>query len=205
MFAEHQPIIAAYAAEDAEAFRRVVRFVQLTIQQGLNQVPAAMRATERGDRVWLWGFKGDAEDWFNANYVDVHRACVEYATAGDVDGLVAHLSQCPGLGLAKGGFVAQLVFGVSGCLDTHNIARYGLDPKIVAARKVKRFETARKRAAAYNAACVQLGGCESLWDSWCEYVAAQPGYGTALGAEGVSALHCVALGLPLKNAEGIAA
>lgn len=204
VFSTHQPAIAAYAS-DAEGFRRVIRFVHLTIQEPLNRAPAFMRTIDRGDRTPLWGFKGAADEWFDENYAEVWGACSAYAEVGDTDGLVAYLSQCPGLGLAKGGFVAQLVWGVSGCLDSHNIARFGLDPNLVRGRKVKRFEAARRRAAAYNATCEQLGGTEALWDSWCEYVAGRPGFGTALGAEGVSALHCVALGIDVCQQAQVAA
>ena len=194
MYATHQKAIQAYA-RTAEGFRRVVRFVHLTIQEPLERAPAFMRACERGDKRCLWGWKSGADDWWNENSREAFDACTAYAASGDVDGLVAYLSQCPGLGVAKGGFVAQLVFGVSGCIDSHNVQRFGIDPKVVAPRKVKRFETARKHAAAYNAAVAKLGGTEALWDSWCEFVASRPGYGKALGAFGVSALHCIALGI----------
>jgi hypothetical protein len=194
MFRLHQKAIAAHA-ETAEGFRRVVRFVHLTIQEPLDRAPAFMRACERGDKRCLWGWKASADAWWSENYAEAFEACRGFAAVGDVDSLVAYLSQCPGLGFAKGGFVAQLAFGVSGCIDSHNLERFGIDPKIVAPRKVKRFETARKHAARYNAAVATLGGTEALWDSWCEFVAARPGYGKALGAFGVSALHCAALGI----------
>lgn len=196
MYNTHQKAIADHAAT-AEGFRRVVRFVLLTIQEPLHRMPAFMRTIDRGDLTPLWGFKRAADEWWSENYQEAYGACSAFAAVDDVDGLVAYLSQCPGLGYAKGGFVAQLAFGVSGCLDSHNLAQYGIDPAVVRGGKSKRFATARRRAAAYNAACRALGGTAALWDRWCHYVAAQAGYGKALGAEGVSALHCEALGILL--------
>lgn len=194
MFAEHQPAIAAHA-RDPDGFRRIVRFVLLTIQEPLSRAPAFMLRIETGDSAPLWGFKGTADKWWEHHYVTAHAICQTYADMRDTDGLVAYLSQCPGLGLAKGGFVAQLCWGLSGCLDSHNVKRYGINPNTVAARKVKRFTTARARASEYNAACDTLGGTRALWDSWCTYVADSGGYGEGLSADAVSALHCTALGL----------
>ena len=40
-----------------------------------------------------------------------------------------------GLGIAKAGFVCQLVSGLVGCMDVHNIKTYGIDPKSLVLNK----------------------------------------------------------------------
>ena len=111
--------------------------------------------------------------------------------------LLMYFAGLPGLGLVKGGFVAQLCFGVAGCLDTHNITIHGLQPSTFAAHRFKgaRTEkTKRKLVAHYVELCRALGGAGKLWDNWCQYVAdKRPGIYN--DADHVSKLHCEAIGV----------
>lgn len=116
---------------------------------------------------------------------------------GDADYMLAYLTHCHGLGLAKAGFLLQLTFGLSGCIDTHNARRYGVD---MAARTFRIEDRPTKpatrlaKAKRYNALVETMGGTESLWDTWCEYVAANQAdfYNDA---DHVSRLHIEALNL----------
>jgi hypothetical protein len=203
MFANHQPTISAYARESADNFARVAQFVILTIQNSLEQVPADWDTVDAGGDdamgvLYGWKFAAWHNVWEKREYL--FTACEhawthaesERELAAAVVDLFAHE---PGFGLAKAGFVAQLIYGVAGCLDTHNIVRFGLPAERFA--KYKTFRTAktrRKRLNEYLDTCEALGGCEALWDGWCAYVADKRPkvYADAIA---VSLMHLKALGL----------
>ena len=75
-----------------------------------------------------------------------------------------------GIGIVKAGFVLQLCLGKVGCLDVHNLRRFGLSPTAFKMGKVK-YDTALGKAKLYIKICEDLGGCEYLWDSWCNLLA----------------------------------
>ena len=112
-----------------------------------------------------------------------------------------------GIGLAKAGFCAQLIYGVSACLDSHNLARFDIpESKIKSStfKNIKTLKTRWKWIARYCDFVEKCGGTESLWDSWCDYVYQRPDV-TGFKMNGnrtvyrsafhVSALHCESLGL----------
>jgi hypothetical protein len=195
MFATDQTRIAAWANKSPDNFARIIQFVIITARVPLYRVPGELiDAIERPDEsTALWGWKTRAfrHAWNNRNEIFHH--CQDIMIDHDRDALLTYLVTLPGLGLAKGGFVAQLIFGVSGCIDTHNLTRAGLHPR--AFREFKPTATAkcrRKRVLAYHAMIDTLGGTERLWNDWCAYLANnQPK--TYRNAEHVSALHCNAL------------
>lgn len=205
MFANHQPAISAYARQSPDNLARVIQFVVLTIRQPLYNVPADMAQAEAGGQdamAVLWGWKHDA---YAAAWRD--RATI-YAQCEDIwqhaktreqaaDDLLAYLATLPGLGLAKAGFVAQLAYGVSGCIDTHNLQLFGFSPRAFRGDKFKELKSLKQRRTKvrkYNSAVDRCGGTQSLWDGWCEFVAAK--YPQAYrDAFHVSAIHCEALGL----------
>lgn len=129
----------------------------------------------------------DCEDiWFHAREPDVART-----------ELVYRLSRLYGFGAAKAGFAAQLAYGVSGCLDTHNLVRFDISPRMFDNLSQRAPHSARAMIRRYHAVTDCLGGSQGLWDSWCSYVSyrATARYGTP---RDVSALHCRVLGLPHK-------
>lgn len=80
-------------------------------------------------------------------------------------------STVPGLGLAKAGFVVQLVTGRVGCIDSHNAKLYDVP---VAQLRLANTLTARGRLIKleqYIDLCEQLGGSSYLWDEWCTLMA----------------------------------
>jgi hypothetical protein len=92
----------------------------------------------------------------------------------------------------KAGFVAQLAFGLSACLDTNNVKRLGLNVRYWHAWDYKQSAPAikRKKIARYNDTVDQLGGTAQLWDSWCRYVSERDG---KMSAEAISEIHVSAL------------
>jgi hypothetical protein len=185
MFATHQPIIGAWARKSPDNFARVCQFVVLTIRQSLNEVKPAFDDIEFGEdpeaaRGRLFGFKARA--WAEAwQYRQANLAFLEHIE-NDPDAsprqkdlaMLEFVCGLYGFGPVKAGFLLQLVFGRVGCLDTHNLNRFRIKPSAVKSSLFARLKTpaARKRfLTRYLDLCEEFGGCEKLWDSWCEYVA----------------------------------
>ena len=110
---------------------------------------------------------------------------------------MAEITSWYGLSFIKGGFVAQLAYGVVGCLDTRNQAAYGIGKRDFRELPANASVGWRLRhARRYCRMCRKLGGAAVLWDAWCdEYqhskVAARLSTGWLASAE-----HCRILGLP---------
>lgn len=204
MFDEHQKEIARFAQFDADNMARVITFVYATVQQSLHMTPMIMGAIdEQGvDSEYLWGWKKDAYAFIEENKADVYRVAMAiYGGYADPDicqhELLKYFASLPGLGLVKGGFVIQLCFGLSGCLDTHNIKRFGLKGNTFNANRFKgaKTEATRNRVVRhYHALIKKSGGTRALWDRWCEHVAEKQPKQYA-NAWQVSRVHCAALGL----------
>jgi len=206
MFNNHQPLIGKFAVKNENNFFQVLQFVLLTIQQPLFRAVEDMQVVnDKGlDAPCLWGVKAQA--WRKLG--DIRGKVFEHAMLlNDVhpnpdhaaSELLAYFASLPGLGLVKGGFVAQLAFGLVGCLDTHNINRYGLKQSAFSAHSykgAKTIQTKQRKVNHYLELCANLGGCEGLWDSWCEYVHTSSMFGnTYENADHVSAMHCHAFGI----------
>lgn len=204
MFSKHQPIIARYARSTPEAMARVQTFVYLTVQQPLFLVPMAMKDVDRSgiESRFLWGWKRDAYSFIDQNKTTVHRdmALLYDGSADPVRQereILAYGATMPGMGLVKAGFMAQLCFGVGGCIDTHNVNRFQTGrAQFLRADSYKRVSpgTKAKYLTEYQSLLASAGGCEALWDDWCIYVHSR-GRGSYNSAEHVSQLHVEALGL----------
>jgi hypothetical protein len=205
MFDKHQPIIGKFAQQSPDNFFQVLQFTLLTIQQSLHQVPEMMLdVNKKGfQSKYLWGVKAVAWQNLNDRKPEVYdMAMTLYDAYPNPDHasseLLLYLASLPGLGLVKGGFVAQLAFGLVGCLDSHNAKRFGLTRSQLSASSFKDARTRKTKSDkvhAYLGLCAELGGCAGLWDSWCSYVASRDTYGTGSSAHDVSKLHLDALGL----------
>lgn len=215
MFANHQPVISAYARENPENFANVLKFVILTIRARLFNIPADMDTLERPETPdalagVLYGFKADSIAQIEREAESLHwqaesivyHAESERETAANLLNLFTGVH---GFGLAKAGFAAQLIYGVSACIDSHNLARFNIAASAIKSstfKNAKAHKTRDKWIQRYCDIVKKCGGTESLWDSWCEYVYARPDtVGAKIGvayhsAEHVSALHCTSLGLP---------
>jgi len=177
MYAEDQPKIAAYARQSPKHFARVYKFVVATIQQPLHTVGKALRDfDEHGSASkFAFGHKATAIDFIDANAAEVWETADALSLAGP-EALLSYLADLPGIGVVKGGFLAQLVWGEAGCLDMHNIERFGLDAKQFTAARFKNAKgaaTRQKIIRNYLDLCADLGGVQGLWDTWCEFVAAR--------------------------------
>lgn len=205
MFADHQPIIGRHMRRNPDNFFQGLQFVLLTIQQSLYLMPQAMDDVNKQglESNYLWGVKARAWRELSARRAEVYEMAMLLDDVNPNPDRAAHellsyFASLPGLGLVKGGFVAQLGFGLCGCLDTHNANRFGLVRSQLAAysfKNAKRMTTKQKKVSDYLSLCNELGGCEGLWNSWCEYVYARNDDRQYTSADHVSAMHCQAMGL----------
>ncbi len=199
MYDTHQSTIASYGRANAGNMANVMKFVIVTIRNRFANVPRDM--VRKDSAKVQWGFKAKAFAGIDAEAQMIYDAAEDIWDTRTCDRqaeerLLDLFSNVYGLGLTKGGFVVQLLYGVCGCIDSHNLERFNIDPKTIHA---SRFKSAKgeKRAAYIKLYCdyvEQVGGCESLWDSWCNHVAATYPQDFKDG-EAVSALHCTSLGL----------
>ncbi len=197
MYRDHQPIIAINARKSAEGFKRACVFVLSTIRVGLPTAVAATRTyLKTGEREpgAFFGSKLDGLDYLDVHAERLWSLCEHLSATLDgrelENALVDVLIDIPGIGLAKAGFIAQLIYGRSGCIDTHNLIRFGLKERefrpIPASAKPA---TRERHINRYNEFVEQVGGTEKLWDDWCAHVSSLQGYGTP---DEVSAMHLVA-------------
>ncbi len=198
MFKRHQPPIAAFGQASPENMARVLQFVLLTIRMHLRTVPKSMAEVDKvGAKARaLWGWKREAWEHIQANSVNIYSEAMALAAIPDpVEAerqLLAHFAMLPGFGVVKSGFAVQLLFGLGGCLDTHNVERYRLNAqKFKDLKRLKTWAARYKQIDYYQKLLHKLGGAEKLWNSWCAYVAEkEAGYSSP---EYVSELHSIAI------------
>ena len=193
MFKTDQKLIGDWARSDAGNMRDVYRFVLLTIRTSLARAVEDARADHAAD---MTGANQAAYA-----YADDHRQAIYDSAMAIFDGyhdpeegeaqLVSFFAGLPGLGLVKAGFFAQLAFGVGGCLDGHNLERFGISQWTFAHLK-KRSPCGRiKFARRYCDMIRTVGGTAALWDGWCNYVAGRS-RNDYTSAAAVSAAHAEA-------------
>ena len=181
MFDQHQKIIDQYAKQRPDNMARVMTFVLATVQQSLFMVPDIMTEIDKqgASSQYLWGWKMQAFDYITDNQKQIFDETINIFDAYPNPDIARHellkyFAMLPGFGLVKGGFCCQLIFGLSGCLDSHNIKRFGLKASRFSAARFKnaRSETLRNDIVKeYHGIVDALGGSCELWNSWCEYVA----------------------------------
>ena len=178
MFATHQPLIGRFARENPVNWARAIRFAIVSAHRPLWQMPGEMRKIDLMGAEAASSATKQAGCEYTARYAPaLFAACEEraespYWQAGNA--IVCHLAgRVPGLGIAKAGFAAQLIYGLSGCLDTHNLRRFNLSVRRWQWSSYKgcRPATRERNVAEYNSAVDGLGGTAWLWDDWCRYVA----------------------------------
>jgi hypothetical protein len=197
MFAQHQPQIGAVGRASATGFAQVAFFSGLCARVPLSDAAADFKRAWAGEMCGsMFGPKWQMLDYLRSPAAGgVWEECstlYEQARSEPAeceDAMLAAITRVPGLGLAKGGFALQLIWGLSGCLDTHNIARFGLRERALSHRPS--YPSAL--LSRYNATCAAAGGPERLWDGWCHYVATKDA-GRYDSAEHVSSLHLACIG-----------
>jgi len=189
MYKLHQKQISKYARQSPDNLADAMRFVILTIQQ---QLSSAVKQSKGEQEANLFGFKLKAVADIEANKQHIFNTCERLFETNCHDNLLQFLADQHGFGLVKAGFVCQLVYGISGCIDTHNLKLHNIPINQVTYNNKAKDPTRYKKAVAYNKLIELRGGTESLWDNWCDYVAAKNPNTYKNGFE-VSELHVEAI------------
>ena len=170
MFKTHQKIIGKFAATNPNNTKDIFTFVFSTIRERFYVVPEVYNGLkfEGLESRFAWGSKSAGMEYVAANKKELHK--VIFGKDIPLNEKLLRVAEVPGLGLCKAGFVLQLCIGEAGCLDVHNLKRFGLSPSTFKMGKVSN-ETRLKKAGLYLKVLEDVGGCEYLWDSWCELIA----------------------------------
>ncbi len=177
MFANHQPQLARLGRSSPQGLERIATFALCTIRQPLRIAVADYPLVRRGEHAQsIFGAKHNGLAYLRHHSADLWERC-EYAyetcddeTATDI--ILGVLAEVPCLGPAKAGFVCQMIYGLSGCIDTHNLTRFNLPERTFRGREAKlSWSRVRAMYRDYNAFCRKVGGTAALWDGWCTYLA----------------------------------
>lgn len=154
-----------------EGFVALVTMALLSIQQPFRTVRRQMQHVKANglSSGYLWAFKREG-----ALYVTEHAQRLRLSllatnprTETSAETALELLTEVPGLGLAKAGFVAQMLGFNVGCLDTRNIREFGLNRSAVRFDKTDPEPTRLNHISAYVVLCRKLGGAAFLWNNWC--------------------------------------
>ncbi len=170
MFNTHQKDIGKFARKSPENTAQVILVDLLSIQQQWDQVGRQVLDVKANGlkSKYLFGSKRGGWEFILANKKELHEAIFS-RTMPLAEKLLA-VASIPGIGIVKAGFVLQLCIGKVGCLDVHNLKRFGLKASAFKLGKVK-YDTALGKAKLYIKLCEDLGGSKYLWDSWCDLLA----------------------------------
>lgn len=201
MFATDARECAEIAHESVSGFNAVCKLAILSAQAPFASMDKAMRAAETRD--WTGVQNVTATKRLGCEWLDDHGADLwtrnrevwrKNPRSTRLEAMLTLMS-VPGLGMVKAGFAVQMLLGEVGCLDTHNLARLGLNPSVCNPGG-KGTRARIDRAIAYISLCDKLGGAQSLWDAWCVYVAVREPQ-TWQGASDVSRWHVTCIdGMP---------
>ncbi len=171
MFKTHQPMIARFMRKNPDALARGEVFTLCTIQKHFSSVGNQLKEIETDgiNAVCLNGAKKRSYKEIIAMkgylYEKVYSKEISLAEK------LLEVSGLYGIGMVKAGFILQLALGKVGCLDVHNLARFGLSASVFKVNDKMTEATALRKANFYIKTCEDLGGSEYLWDSWCRYLA----------------------------------
>jgi hypothetical protein len=178
MYNNHAIKVQKYAQRNANNMADVTLMVVLSIQQNWLSVGDQLKDVRENKEQsrFLWGNKAKTYAYLSANKHKMYADAMAIIRSKKNDDqkafeLMQVFLKVDGLGLPKAGFLCQLMAGLVGCMDVHNIRLYGLDPKTLALAKnpksQKGIDTNNAKIKAYIKMCHHYG-TEYLWNSWCE-------------------------------------
>ena len=179
------PVINAYMQKDHKHMMDGIMFVVLSVKTPFSSMDMQMRDyREKGrDSKYIWGWKKDTYDYLQKNSEELYYQLMYLSKKRWSSGTGAHmrdrtirdrkmmlvLTNVPGLGLAKAGFVMQMMFGRVGCIDVHNLRRLRtVSVKDLQFTKMATDETKMKKIENYVDICKHNNSTKRLWDQWCE-------------------------------------
>jgi len=182
VFKIHNLKINSYAQRNAENMADVIMMVSVSIQQQWSQVGKMLSSVRlyKDNSLFLWGNKKRTYEYVTTHKHFIHGSMLAVINSSNLTDHAKAISlmkiflKIPGLNLAKAGFVCQLVAGLVGCMDIHNIKTYGVAAKSLEYNKncttSRGIDNNRKKLIKYINLCHDYG-TENLWNSWCSMIA----------------------------------
>ena len=178
---------------------QVIAFVFASIRTQTFLLPKLMKEwRKRGVKSsWIWGNKKNGIAYIRKNRRDLYNRMMSIIKAKKAfmqHDLIMLFLEVPGLGIPKSAFVVQLLTGMSGCMDVHNLRKY-LPEADTSKGTPNMFQTSRlnrhtqsEKVFDYIDLVEKAGGSTSMWIEWCNHIAVlQPKYFN--GGKEVSKLH----------------
>lgn len=181
MYLTHAVNCQQYSQRNANNLADVVLLVVLSIQQNWLSVGDQLADVRKNghESKFLWGNKQLTYRYLMCNkhkmFAQIKAVLNSNKNRDDkAYSLMKIFLRVDGLGLPKAGFCCQLVGGLVGCMDVHNIKMYNIDSKSLKLNSSPKTEVARatneKKIKDYISLCHSYG-CGNLWNSWCEFIA----------------------------------
>jgi len=176
MYSIIQPKIQEWVEADPEKnFPKVIKFVSLTIRQPFYSMGNQIDSVNDKGKLspYVWGNKRKTFEWLEDcpnHLMTIYR---NFDSLTDAEA-IATISQIPGIGLAKGGFVLQLVKNNrGGCLDRHNLSNIYTIKDILRDININKDNISinintiiKSKPLEYSVLCNHIGS-QTLWDNWC--------------------------------------
>lgn len=170
-----------YSQQSPDNLTDMVLMVVLSIQQNWLSVGDQMLDVRKcgADSKFLWGNKIKTYEYLRDNSCQLYADAMAVIDSDQSDrdkarSLMEVFLRVTGLGIPKAGFVCQLMAGLVGCMDVHNIRMYGLDIKSLSLAKnpktSKGIDANNRKVVAYIDMCHDIG-TEKLWNNWCNFLA----------------------------------
>ena len=128
MFITHQKKIGRLCRKDPLIVKRYCILTLLSIQRHFYHMPSMLDEVDKsGARAkCLRGFKKKGYQYIEKNYIKLHSVIFSKELT-DAEKIVELLA-IPNIGIVKAGFILQLCIGRVGCLDTHTLDKFGINP-----------------------------------------------------------------------------
>lgn len=173
-----------------EGFVAVVAMALLSIRQPFRTVKRQMLHVKVNGYAsgYLWGHKGLGLAFATEHASRLRTELLQVAPSDEAaaEQALEILTEVPMLGLAKAGFVAQMLGFDVGCIDSRNAGEFGLTRAASRFDKTDAEHVRLNRISRYATLCRSLGGARFLWNNWCEGIARDEFFRTA---DFVSAYH----------------
>lgn len=199
MFKKDQKICQEWAAESEQVFFDTIMFVSVSIRQQTHQLEQLMLEFQDSGSIsqGIWGYKYDTLGYTRENINKMYRYYKDFLLSKTWKGrpenqhetyAMLEFLKIPGIGMAKAGFLSQLLIGKSWCADTNNLSWFNLDPRHFNVTPKTKFMTRCVKIDGYINLGKRLGGSARLWNNWCRQISKKyPS--TFETAQDVSSLH----------------
>ncbi len=193
MYSDHVPLIREHAEASPQGLADVLTFALLSARVQFWRLDDQMQSVRKlgKDSPALWGWKREGYLRVQTSKLALHA--MEPWQLYPTYAMETVIANIPGLGLAKGGFVCQMLGQPIACLDVRNRDVLGLPERFF--REFRRDRNGdvkvspkrfRERVEQYIATCQNTGGAEYWWNRWCNDTAARLGTtGEEISAEHV--------------------